>query len=128
MDYNRMLEEHEKIISFKKIKPFFIVMGVVGVILILATIMYSKMPNHDFYNIELCGRVYEIENRPRDTYFLIGSNWYLIKNENIDNISKGDSINKPQESYMLKVFDKESRVKWQGEVKSLIFRQVDSPD
>ncbi len=123
-----MLEEHEKILPFKKIKPFFIVMGIVGVIIIFVTIMNSQIPNRDFYKVELSGRVYEIESRPRDTYFLIGSNWYLIKNENIDNISKGDSINKPQESYMLKVFDKESRVKWQGEVKSLIFRQADRPD
>ncbi|MFZ5430473.1 MAG: hypothetical protein ACOZDD_09585 [Bacteroidota bacterium] len=128
MDFNRMLEEHEKFVPFKKIKPFFILMGIVGVIFILATIINSKMPNRDFYKVELSGRVYEIESRPRDTYFLIGSNWYLIKTENIDIISKGDSISKPQESYMLKVFDKESNVKWQGEVKSLIFNQVDRPE
>lgn len=128
MDINKLFAEAHNIVPFKRLLPFFIVLIIIGGILVISKIMNSKMPNHDFYNIELCGRVYEIENRPRDTYFLIGSNWYLIKNENIDIISKGDSINKPQESYMLKVFDKESRVKWQGEVKSLIFRQVDSPD
>ena len=125
MDFNRMLQEHEKIVRFKEMKPFFIIMVIVGIIIILATIVNSKMPNRDFYKAELTGRVYEIVSTPRDTYFLIESSWYLIKNENIDNISKGDSINKPQKSYVLKVFDKDSRIKWQGEVKSLIFRQVE---
>jgi hypothetical protein len=124
MDLNRMFEEHERIVPFKKMLPFFTLLFIVGIILIIWTIMESKMPNRDFFKAELSGQVYEIESRPRDTYFLIGNKWYLIKNECIDNISEGDSIDKPKDSYTLRVYDKESKIKWQGEVKSLIFRQV----
>ena len=123
-----MLEEHEKIVPFRRMRPFLILMVIVAVISILATIIYSNMPNRDFYKTPLNGRVHEIELRPGDTYFLVGNNWYLIKSEHIYKISKGDSISKPQDSYVLTVFDKESGEKWQGEVKSLIFRQVDSPE
>ena len=123
-----MFEEHEKIVPFKKILPFFILMFIVGFILILATVINSNMPNRDFFKAELIGQVYEIEKRPRNTYFLIGNKWYLIKSECVDNISEGDFIDKPQESYTLKVFDKDSKIKWQGEVKSLIFRRINKPD
>ena len=128
MHINNMLKEAEKIIPFNKIKPFFILLGTVGIIIIVGNLINSSVPNPDFYRAELSGRVYKIETRPRDRYFLIGKNWYLIKCDIIDKISAGDSINKTQDSYILEVFDKESKVKWQGEVKSLTFREVDRPE
>ncbi len=127
MNFDKIFKEYEKIVPFKKAMPLFVIMIIVIVIVILGTIISSKIPNRHFFNAELNGRVFEIESRPRDTYFLVGENWYLIKSEIIDKISPGDSINKPQDSYVIKVFDEESRVKWEGEVKSLTFRQVDGP-
>lgn len=128
MELNRLFAEHEKIIPFKKILPFLLITFTVGIILILVTIINLKTPNMVFFKTEISGYVFEIERRPRDTFFLIGDSWYLIKTEIIDKISEGDSIVKQQDSYTLNVYDEKARIKWKGEVRSLIFRQVDRPE
>jgi hypothetical protein len=127
MDIKRLFVEAQKIVPFKRVLPFFVLLFIIGTILIMSIIKESKMPNRDFFMVGLRGQVYEIESRPKDTYFLIGNKWYLIKNKCIDIICEGDSIEKPKDSYMLKVYDIKLKLKWQGEVKSLIFREVDEP-
>lgn len=127
MDLNKLFEEAGRIVPFKRLLPFFIMLSIIGTVLIFSKVMNSKIPNKEFYAIELIGKIHDISHKPKSTYFLIGSKWYMIKDECIVYIAKNDSISKMKNSYMLKVYDEQSNVKWQGEVKSLIFKQVNIP-
>jgi hypothetical protein len=124
MDLNKLFKVAEKIVPFKRLLPFFILLIIIGAVFIFLKIMNSESSNQVFFEAELNGLVNEIDHKYKVNYFQIGSKWYLIKDECIVYISKGDSINKPKDSYMLRVYDKQSNIKWQGEVKRLIFRRV----
>lgn len=124
MDLNRLFVEARRIVPFKKLLPFFLILSIIGAVLIFSKVMNSKMPNKEFFVVELIGKVHAISHTPKSTYFQIGSKWYLIKDECIIHIVKYDSIYKMKNSYILKVYDEQSNIKWQGEVKSLIFKQV----
>lgn len=127
MYLNKLFKEAEKIVPFKRLLPFFLFLFVIGAVFVFLQIINSKMPNKDFFKVELNGLIHEIKYKPKNNYFQIGSKWYLIKDECIVHISIGDSINKPKDSYMLKIYNKQSNIKWQGEVQNLIFRQVSKP-
>jgi hypothetical protein len=124
MYLNKLFEEAGKIVTFKSLLPFFIILSIIGAVLIFSKVINSKMPNKEFYAVELIGKVNDISHKPKSTYFQIGSKWYLMKDECIINIAKNDSICKMKNSYLLKVYDEYSRIKWQGEVNSLIFKKV----
>ena len=127
MYINKLFEEAENIIPFKRLVPFFILLIVIAAVFIFSKIANPVMHNQNFFEAELNGLVNKIKHKPKNNYFQIGSNWYLIKDECIVFISKGDSISKPRNSYTLKIYYNQSNIKWQGEVKRLIFKQVNMP-
>lgn len=127
MDLNKLFEEAGKISSFNKMRPYFLLLVVISVVLVFLKILNSKKISKTFYNVELSGNVNKIIHKPKNTYFLIGSEWYLIKDECITNIAKDDSIFKKKDSYILKVYKDQSILKWEGEVKNLIFKKLSIP-
>lgn len=128
MDLTKLFTVTKKIVPYKKLIPFFILLIIIGAVFIFIKIKNLDSYNQDFFETELNGLVNEIDHKTNDNYFQIGSKWYLIKNECIVYISKGDSINKPKDSYLLRIYDKQSNIKWQGEVKGVIFRKLNSYD
>ena len=110
MDLNKLFKETNKIISLKRLLPLFVLIGFVGSIMVLSPILKSKIPNKDFYKVELIGQVNDIKKKTKSTYFQIANNWYLIKDECIVHVFIGDSINKKKDSYMLKIYDKQSGI------------------
>ena len=127
MNINKLFKEANKIVSYKRMLPFFIILCVIGAVVVFSILIDTKMSNKDFFVAELNGPIYEIRQKPKNNYFLIGTKWYLIKDECIVNFSVDDSLNKTKNSYFLIVYDKQLKVKWQGNVKGLIFRQVNMP-
>ncbi|SMO46814.1 hypothetical protein SAMN06265379_101958 [Saccharicrinis carchari] len=127
MNLNKLYKEAEKIVAFKNLFPYFILLFIIGAVLVFSKIINSEMSNQDFFEAELNGLVNEIDLKPKNNYFQIKSKWYLIKDESIVFISKGDSLSKPKNSYMLIIYDKQQNIKWKGEVKNLIFKQVSMP-
>lgn len=127
MDINKLFKEAKKIVTFKRLLPFFFLLIFIAAVFVFSKIINSEMTNQDFFEAELNGLVNEIKHKPKNNYFQIGYNWYLIKDECIVYVFKGDSISKPKNSYQLKVYDKQSNIKWQGKVKRLIFKQVSMP-
>jgi hypothetical protein len=127
MDMKRLFEELEKIVPLKKAAPYFAAFFIVGFLFIWASMLYDKRPNKYFYNTEFYGIVNEIYSKPKNTYFQIGRKWYLIKSEFIINICTGDSISKTKASFKIEIYYDRSNIKWQGDVKRLVFEQVEKP-
>jgi len=123
---NWPFSELDKIVPLKKILPFFYFIGIVFLLGIIVGEICSNIPNTNFYKVELIGEVDEIINKPKDSFFYINDNWYLIKDDCIKYISLGDSIHKNLNSYKVIICDDLSDIKWQGQFKSLVF-EVKAP-
>ena len=126
MSTDKLFKEAEKIIPFKRILPFLILLFLIGIGMIVSVIFKSMSQNQAFYKTRLNGIVNEIEQRPKENYYKIESEWYLIKHEIIDEIALGDSIDKIENSNILVLFDDQSNLKWHGEVKGVTFSKIDS--
>lgn len=127
MNVNYLFEEANKIVPFKKMLPFWVLLIIIGLVIIFTKVWNSKTPNQDFYKAELIGRVQNIQEQIGSTFFKIGAKWYLIKDECITHISVGDSIVKNRNSFHLMIFEEKSNIiKYQEEVKSLIFESAGS--
>jgi len=129
MALEELFETANKIVPFRKLMPMYIVLGIMGFITILGVILDSALPNKDFYHVTLIGRINDIHKEPKDTYFLIDHNWYLIKNECVNYMSIGDSLIKKKNSYTFTILGgiHSEQVKFQQEVKRLVFKKVQIP-
>lgn len=119
---------HRNIFDFASPKSF-IVIGmffIIGFAFIVIRIIYgSCASNKHFFQSEIHGTVQKIHTIPRNTSYLIGDIWYLIKGECIDYINIGDSIVTEENSYFIYIFEKNTdSVKYSKEVKTIVFEQV----
>jgi hypothetical protein len=128
MDSNKLFKEAEKIVPFKRLFPFFILLFTIGAVYVFSKLINSSLPNKEFFEAELSGKINEIKHSSKNNYFQIGTNWYLIKDECIVHFSKGDSISKLKNSYIVRVYDNQLNIKWQNEVQNLIFQKFDMKD
>jgi len=118
----------DKAVPYKKVLPWHI--GTLVILIISFTIheVVNLFPNKSFYRMEINGRVNEIVETPGNTYFLLGQEWYLIKDVLILLIAEGDSLAKEQNCYNLKIYNPNSRLKWQGEQKYLNIKIIEEKE
>ena len=126
MYFKNIIEEHNKIVPLRKIYPFILVFSILSIFIITSSIIKSYIPNKLFFEFQLKGIIDSIYQKPKDRYYYINNNWFLIKGEFIDFISINDSISKSKDSYLLEIFDGTTRkLKFRNEVKLLYFEVVD---
>lgn len=111
-----------KVIPFKKIAPMFIFMGAIFLYSIIMTIYYETKPNKSFYKATIIGEVDDIRNEEPYIWYKIGSNWFVLLNYQIKDLSIGDSIYKRNHSFMIEIYDKGGKVKYEDEIKDIVFK------
>ncbi len=126
MNFKNIFYEHNKIVPLRKILPFILVFSIFSIYIITSSLIKSYIPNKLFFELQLKGFVDSICQRPKNRYYYINNNWFLIKGEFIDSISINDSISKSEDSYLLEIFDGKTRqLKFSDEVKTIHFEVVD---
>ena len=126
---DKLFKEAAKIVSLKKLLPFFSILALGTILMFLLSIRESTKTNKDFFNVKLEGRINEIYEEQKESFFLIDSNWYVIKDEMINIICVGDSILKNDSSYIIIIKDNiNNKIKFQEDVKSIIFEEVNLND
>ena len=128
MSLSKLFYKAERIVPFKRIFPVFVIMGLIIITLIIATIWHENKSNKKFYKIELIGKVEDIYKLQRSNSYKISGNWYLIKGEFINNIMINDSIIKKRNSYVLKIKNNKNNVKFEEEIKYLVFEDAGKGD
>lgn len=122
MRLEKMFRDMNKVIPFKKIAPMFIFMGAIFLYSIIMTIYYETKPNKSFYKATIIGEVDDIRNEEPYIWYKIGSNWFVLLNYQIKDLSIGDSIYKRNHSFMIEIYDKGGKVKYEDEIKDIVFK------
>lgn len=94
MKLTKMFRDTQKVVSFKTLAPFFIIMGVVSLYMTIMTIYSDKKPNKYFYEASIIGGIDNIRYDQKYTWYKIGQDWFLLLNYQIGDLSIGDSIYK----------------------------------
>lgn len=124
----KIYSETEKIVKIKYLTTLVIILGIVAVIWLIFVPIKFNNSKKDFSEICINSLVIDIENYPRERYFLLDSVWYNIKTEISDVIQVGDSIIKDRDSSSLKIIDnRNNKVKYYGEPKVVSFTKVKNP-
>lgn len=113
-------------IPIKRMSYLYIFIGAIGLIMILRIVYSKTIPNSSFYKTTLIGKIDDIYSLPRSNSYRINGNWYLIKGECVDYMSKNDLFVKNGNSYTLKIVDSNKNVKYEKDVKYIIFMDVGS--
>lgn len=93
---DNLFKKANKIIPFPKLVPLYVIL-----ILFALSVYFYKINNRSntYFELEINGIVTQIMEQPKNVFFNIDNNWYLIKDEIIDEIVIGDSIVKKKDSY-----------------------------
>lgn len=118
------LREANKIAPYKVVKPILILMGVVVIVVIMGILARSFVPNDRFKQLEINGMVDSIVQESKNNYYFISGTWYSFKDECVKHMSKGDSVVKLRDSYVITIYDDSRYIKWQSETKHFIFEDL----
>lgn len=121
MKFSKLLYEAHKIVPFKRLALVFIVMGIISLYMIIMTINSDNKPNRSFYEALIIGEIDDISHK-QHTWYKIGQDWIILLNSQIRNLSIGDSIYKINNSYMIEIYDRTGKIKYEGEIKEIGFK------
>lgn len=122
MELSKILQVTQKVVPFKTIAPIFIIMGVISLYLIIMTIHSDNKPNKYFYETLIIGKIDDIRHKEQYIWYKIGQDWFILLNNQTRDLSIGDSIYKKNNSYLIKVYDRTGKIKYEGEIKEIGFR------
>jgi hypothetical protein len=97
--YNKTIQEIEKIIHLKTLKPFFCLLGVIALLSLLFIFYDNFKIGDDFKKLKISGRVLSIIDMKKYLLYNIDGNWYQIRGQIIDHVKEGDSIIKEQNTF-----------------------------
>lgn len=91
------------------------------VMIIFAGGMFFPLPNYEYYEIGIQGRVEKIECKPKSRNLKIGSQWYLVQMRGVQNIEVGNEIVKMPNSWILTIYDSLGNIRYQDSLKTINF-------
>jgi hypothetical protein len=118
---SKLFAEAQKIVEFRKIAPFFAILGICAFTSLIIVIWNSTQPNKFFYQTSIIGTVTDVYSDERDVWYKIGQNWYVIINPMTNNLAIGDSVFKESDSHDIIIFGGADNIKSKGEIEEVGF-------
>ncbi len=121
--FEKEFERNNRIVPFKLFFPVALVFFVGGIIFLSLEIdLWDDVKR--FHKVEINNSIDKVIEKPQMICYKMDKTWYFIAAGFNAYLQEGDSISKEKDSYYLRIYNKQRKLKWQGEVKGKIFFEI----